>query len=185
MKEFGPAQELFAKAAKLRGTAAREDQDDMLLRLSQLQAINNQWKQSLQSAESLLRSFPDSKLKYEAMFAVGWAHENQKKYRDAMANYRKVVAANGRNEVSARAQFQLAECYFAQGQRDDAIVAFNLVVTKYGFDRWNSVALLGMGRCFRAQGKAVQARAYFDDVILKHPNTAAAEVAADLLKKNR
>lgn len=185
MKEFGPAQELFAKAAKLRGTAAREDQDDMLLRLSQLQAINNQWKQSLQSAESLLRSFPDSKLKYEAMFAVGWAHENQKKYRDAMANYRKVVAANGRNEVSARAQFQLAECYFAQGQRDDAIVAFNLVVTKYGFDRWNSVALLGMGRCFRAQGKAVQARAYFDDVILKYPNTAAAEVAADLLKKSQ
>jgi len=185
MKEFGPAKDLFAKAAKLRGTAAKEDQDDMLLRLSQLQAINNQWKQSLQSAQSLLQSFPDSKLKYEALFAIGWAHENQRKYRDAMSHYRKVVAANVRNEVSARAQFQLAECYFAQGQRDDAIVAFNLVVTKYGFDRWNSVALLGMGRCFQAQGKAVQARAYFDDVILKYPNTAAAEVAADLLKKSQ
>ena len=185
MKEFGPAQELFAKAAKLRGTASKEDQDDMLLRLAQLQAINNQWKPSLQAAQSLLQSFPDSKLKYEALFAIGWAHENQRKYRDAMTHYRKVVAANVRNEVSARAQFQLAECYFAQGQHDDAIVAFNLVITKYGFDRWNSVALLGMGRCFQAQGKAVQARAYFDDVILKHPNTAAAEVAADLLKKNR
>jgi len=185
LKEFGPANELFAKAAKLRGTASKEDQDDMLLRLAQLQAINSQWKQSIQSADSLLRSFPDSKLKYEALFAIGWANENQKKYREAMASYRKVVAANVRDDVSARAQFQLAECHFAQGQRDDAIVAFNLVITKYGLDRWNSVALLGIGRCFQAQGKAVQARAYFDDVILKYPNTAAAEVAADLLKKSQ
>ena len=79
----------------------------------------------------------------------------------------------------------LVRAPIAQGQHDDAIVAFNLVITKFGIDRWNSVALLGMGRCFQAQGKAVQARAYFDDVILKHPNTAAAEVAADLLKKSQ
>ena len=181
MQEFGPAKELFEKAARLRGTARQADQDDMLLRLAQLQAINGQWRESLQSAQLLLKSFPDSTLKYEALFSIGWAHENQKQYGPALSHYRKVTAANVADGVSARAQFQIGECYFAQGQHDGAISEFNLVITKYGFDQWSSLALLGMGRCFKAQGKTMQARSYLDDIILKYPKTTAAELAVKLL----
>jgi TolA-binding protein len=183
MKEFGPAKELFAKAAKLRGAASKEDQDDMLLRLAQLQAINNQWKESLRTAQTLLQQFPKSTLRSEALFSAGWAHENQKKYREAVSHYRQIVKVGVTNALSARAQFQTAECYFAQGQYDQAISEFNLVLTKYGFERWSSLALLGMGRSFQAQGKAMQARSYFDDVILKYPKSTAAELAENLLKK--
>lgn len=182
LKEFGPAKELFEKAARLRGAAREADRDDMLLRLAQLQAINGQWRESLQSAQTLLSSFPDSQLKYEAMFSVGWAHENQKQYGPALSYYRKVTVANIKDGLSARAQFQIGECCFAQGQYDAAISEFNLVITKYGFDQWSSLALLGMGRCFKAQGKPMQARAYFDDCVLKYPKTTAAELAEKLLQ---
>ena len=182
MKEFGPSKELFAKASRLRGQVSEADQDDVLLRLAQLQAINAQWRQSRRTAQDLLTQFPKSPLRYEAHFSVGWACENEKRYGEAMTNYRKVTAANVKDELSARAQFQIAECYFAQGQHDNAIAEFNLVIAKYGFARWSSLALLGMGRSFKAQGKAIQARAYFDDVILKYPKTTAAELAGNLLK---
>ena len=182
LKEFSPAKELFAKAARLRGSAPEGDQDDMLLRLAQLQAINGQWRESIQSAQTLLKSFPDSPLTCEALFSVGWAHENQKQYKPALEHYRKVTAANVKDGLSARAQFQIGECYFAQGEYDPAISEFNLVITKYGFDQWSSLAVLGMGRCFKAQGKTMQARAYFDDCVLKYPNTTAAELAAKLLE---
>lgn len=72
LKEFGPAKELFEKAARLRGAAATADQDDMLLRLAQLEAINGQWQESLRTAQTLLQSFPESPLRYEALFAIGW-----------------------------------------------------------------------------------------------------------------
>jgi len=182
LKEFGPSKELFAKAARLRGGVGAGDRDDVLLRLAQLQAINSQWRESRQTAESLIKSFPESKLKYEAYFSVGWAWENEKKYHQAMGYYRKVIDANVKDHLSARAQFQIAECYFSQSQYDSAISEFNLVITKYGFDQWSSVAMLGMGRCFKAQGKKIQARSYFDDVILKYPKTTAAELAAKLIK---
>ncbi len=181
MQEFAPAKELFEKAARLRGTARQADQDDMLLRLAQLQAINGQWRESLQSAQTLLKSFPESTLKYEALFSIGWAHENQKQYGPALSHYRKVTAANVKDGLSARAQFQIGECCFVQGRYDAAISEFNLVITKYGFDQWSSLALLGMGRCFKVRGKTMQARAYFDDVILKYPKTTAAELAEKLL----
>jgi TolA-binding protein len=181
LKEFGPAKELFEKAARLRGAVATADQDDMLLRLAQLEAINGQWRESLQTAQTLLKSFPESQLRYEALFAIGWAYENQKQYGPALEHYRKVTAANARDDLSARAQFQIGECCFAQGQYDGAIAEFNLVLTKYASDQWKSLALLAMGRSLKAQGKTMQARAYFDDVVLKYPNTTAAELAEKLL----
>ena len=179
LKAFEPARDHFAAAAGQKSPI----QEQSLLRLGECQALTSQWPQSQQTCASFLKSYPKSKLAGRAILGLGWALENQQKYAEAMAEYRKVVAGQKRDQTSARCQFQIGECLFAMKKYDEAIKELTLVEVKYGFAEWNAKALLEIGKALQGKGDTKAAADTYKEVVAKYADTDAATVAKSLLTK--
>ena len=179
LKVYEPARNHFAAAAGRKSPI----QEQSLLRLGECQALTSQWPQSQQTCASFLKSYPKSKLASRARLGLGWAMENQQKYAEAIAEYRKVIAAGKRNRTSARCQFQIGECLFAMKKFDEAIKELTLVEVKYGFAEWNAKSLLEIGKALQGKGDTAAAVKVFKEVMAKYGDSDAAAVAKNILKK--
>ena len=182
LKEYAQALEHFSKAV----SAAKPPSDihaSSLLRRADCEALMNEWKKSQATARLFLTTYAKHKLAPHGHFTLGWAMENQKQYPKAIESYRAVTAAGKNNAVTARAQFQIGECFFALNKLDEAVRELARVESKYTFPEWSAKALLELGRVREAQDMEEKAMARYKEVITRFPKTAAATVAKNLLKK--
>lgn len=167
----------FAAAAGTQDGAVREP---ALLRLGETQALVNQWKESADAYAAFLQAFPSSKFVRPARFGLGWARENLGQFDLARTEYTK-VAAGAKDELAARSQFQLAECFFAQKKYDQAVQELARVSAAFNFKEWTAKASVEMGRVLEAKGDVPAAIAQFKDVIAKFPKHDVAVVAKERL----
>jgi TolA-binding protein len=182
LKEYVQALEHFSKAV----SAAKSPSDihaSSLLRRAECEALLDKWKQSQATAQQFLGTYNKHELTPRGHFTLGWAMENQKQYTKAIESYR-VVTAGGKNDaLTARAQFQIGECLFASNKLDEAVKELVKVESKYSFPEWSAKAILELGRVREAQDMEDEAMARYKEVITRFPNTTAATVAKNLLKK--
>ena len=115
----------------------------------------------------------------EALRSAGlaWALEKQSQLPRAAAEYRKIVAAKRKDELSARAQFQIGECLFAEKQYAEAVRELLKVDILYAYPEWSAAALYEAGRCFTALADPVGARNHFEQVQREHGKTKWAKLA--------
>lgn len=182
LKEYAQALEHFSKAV----SAAKPPSDihaSSLLRRAECEALMNKWKQSQATAQLFLTTYAKHKLAPRGHFTLGWAMENQKQYPKAIESYRTVTAAGKNNALTARAQFQIGECFFASNKLNEAVKELVRVESKYSFPEWSAKAILELGRVREAQDMEEEAMARYKEVITRFPKTAAATVAKNLLKK--
>lgn len=179
LKEFAQAQEHFAQALLADGN--EEIVDRILLRLGETQGLVGRWREAEASYGRLVGDFPDSPLGRRAQLGIGWSQENQERFEAAIASYRKVVVGGRRDETSARCQFQIGECLLAEKKLDEAIREFIHLEVNYGYPDWSSKALLEIGRALEAKGDPDGALGRYREVLDKYPETAAAEVAMDIV----
>ena len=85
-----------------------------MLKLGEVQAAEEDYPKSAATYEDFLKKYPNSEFIYLARFGIGWAMENQKKYDEARKWYGRVTADHN-GPTAARAQFQIGECCFAEG----------------------------------------------------------------------
>ena len=64
-----------------------------LLKLGEVQAEGKEFAASRQSFQRFLDRHGDDPLACRAQFGIGWAHENEKRFDDARAAYRKTIAS--------------------------------------------------------------------------------------------
>lgn len=199
-EEF-PESELAAPAALLRADAllALRRRDDAIapltlasraadpeiastatLRLGETFADLQRWSDSLSAFESHLRAFPDHALAYQARFGAAWAMEHLDRGDDAIALYRRVTD-EAAGPTAARAQFQIGQCLFAQGQLEAAARELLRVDLLYAHPEWSAAALCEAGKCFEQLGRARDARAQYQRVVAEHAGTDWAAVAAQRL----
>ena len=103
--------------------------------------------------------------------------QNQEKYPGAIEFLEKAVAAGTRDDVGARAQFLLGECYLEQENYDKAIIEFTKVESLYAFPAWQSKAVFEMAQALDRLGAKDQAKAQYQRLIQKYPDTEAAKAA--------
>ena len=182
LKEYAQALEHFSKAV----SAAKPPSDihaSSLLRRAECETLMDKWKESQNTAQQFLRTYQKHQLAPRGHFTLGWAMENQKQYSKAIESYRVVTAAGKNNALTARAQFQIGECFFAGNKLDEAVKELVRVESKYSFPEWSAKAILELGRVREAQDMEDEAMARYKEVITRFPKTAAATVAKNLLKK--
>ncbi len=175
LREYATARDRFGQSA-----AMSEDMPvhaRALLRLAEAQALMNEWRNSESTARDFLRHHAGHDLAHRALFALGWALENQQRYDDAVAAYREVLAANRRDETSARAQFQIGECLFARREYNAAVRELIRVEVQHAWPEWSSKALLEIGRILEAQERPEEAAERYREVSEKYPDSDAATVA--------
>ncbi|MCC7290566.1 MAG: tetratricopeptide repeat protein [Phycisphaerales bacterium] len=147
------------------------------LRLGEALAAVQRWAQSEQVFADYLDRAKAGPQRYQALFGLGWARENQGRHEEAIRAYQEVVATHD-GPTSARAQFQIGECLFAQGKLDDAVREFLKVDILYAYPEWSAAALYEAGQCFEKLNKPQEARAQFKAVVEKFGDSQWAKLAA-------
>ncbi|MCB9867279.1 MAG: tetratricopeptide repeat protein [Phycisphaerales bacterium] len=152
------------------------------LRLGECFAALQRWVESERVLDDFLERSPDDPRWYEAQFGIGWARENQERRDEAIAAYRAVVDRH-QGPTAARAQFQIGECLFAQGDLDAAARALLKVDILYAYPQWSAAALFEAGRCFEQMNRRAEARTQFEAVIERFEDSQWARAAADRLPR--
>ena len=157
-----------------------------LLRLGEAQTLRDTWGAAQKTFEMFMAEFPKSKFVRRAQLMRGWCLENQKKYKPAINDYNAVLRLAIVDAVSARAQFQIGECYMALKKYPEAIKALILLETRYGkFKEWTSKAILEIGQAMDRMGKKKQAVEQYKKVKKLYPGTPEASVADELLRQHK
>ncbi|UCD76022.1 MAG: tetratricopeptide repeat protein, partial [Phycisphaerales bacterium] len=154
--------------------------DPALLRLGECLAALQLWPGSEAAFAEYLRRFGDSELWFQAQFGVGWAMENQGRFDEAIAEYRKVIDRHS-GPTAARAQFQIGECLYAGRQFEDAARELLKVDILYACPEWSAAALYEAGRCFEELGRPHEAAAQYERLQEEHGKTRWAELAGERL----
>ncbi|MDC0219429.1 tetratricopeptide repeat protein [Verrucomicrobia bacterium] len=158
-------------------------QQQALLRVGETEARLEQWQAAQKSYEQFIKVNPKHILIRTAFQGLGWAMQNQEKYPVAIEFLEKAVAAGTRDDVGARAQFLLGECYLEQENYDKAIIEFSKVESLYAFPAWQSKAAYEMAQSLLRQDNRDGARRQFERLVKSYPDTPAATAAKSALKR--
>ncbi len=159
-----------------------------LLRLGEAQTLRDSWTAAKKTFETFMAEFPRSKYDRRAQMWRGWCLENLKKYDDAIRDYNSVLRFHIRDDISARSQFQIGECYMAKKQYEKAIKALVQVELNYSTLEkkvWCARAMLEMGQALDRLGKKAQAIEQYKKVVKKYPGMNEATVATELLQMHQ
>lgn len=176
LKETVVARDHFLTASQA-ASKQPEIHESALMRLGETQGLTKQWMESARTYEAFLHTYPQSKWINAARFGFAWALEKQNDFNRALVEYRKIVAAQSKDELSARSQFQIGECLFAMQKYDEAVQELIRVDVNYRYDDWKAKALLEMARALEAKGEKNRAQEQYKEVIKRFPQHDAATVA--------
>jgi len=151
------------------------------LKLGEVQAAARDYARSAATYTAFLQKYPTSEYAYLAKFGIGWAMENGKKYDDARKWYTQVIETHN-GPTAARAQFQIGECYFAQGKFDLAAGELMKVDIVYAYPEWSAPALYDAGRAFEQLQQPDQAKKQYALCIRKYKDSGPAALAAKRLQ---
>jgi len=154
--------------------------DKALLRLGHALAQLKQWDPSRQAHEQVAGRFPQSPWVHEARYGIGWAHQNQKRYDEAVNVYQQVTSGTA-TETGAKAQLQIGLCRLEQKRYPEAATALLVVPFTYDYPEWNAVALVEAARTFKELKQNDQAVKLLERVLRDYPESKWAEVAKERL----
>lgn len=167
-----------------------EVREQALLRLGEAQTLKNNWTGAKKTFETFMAEFPRSQYDRRARLWRGWCFENLAKYKEAINDYNAVLKFYIRDEISARAQFQIGECYMAMKDYDKALKELVKVELNYSkFTKWTSRAMLEMGIALDRKGEKKLAIEQYKKVVKKFTGNEKVNnevtVAREMLQNHR
>ncbi len=179
LNQHAGAADMFAQASR-DDTCRPQDMQAALLRLGETSATLQRWDDSRDAFGRYLAQFGDESLWFQAAFGVAWAHEQNGTFDDAIAGYRTVVTKH-EGDTAARAQFQIGQCLFAQGELRQAVRELLRVDILYAYPQWSAAALHEAGKCFEQLNQVADARAQYEAVVERFGDSSWAELSRDRL----
>ncbi len=132
----------------------------------------DQDRSATKDRDEQLRSYGDLKKAFET-----------KKYKAVAADADAVLASTKKKTQKEDIVFFQAESLFKLGKLRDAALKYNDFVDMKPAAKRITQAKLRMGDCFRSLGDKETAKLYYEELVAKHPNTAEAKKAKELLSK--
>ena len=105
------------------------------------------------------------------------------KYKEAAAAFGAFVQKYPDSTLAPNAQFWLGNAWVAQRNCGKAIEAHGVVTTRYAESPKAADSWLAMANCQQEMGNAAAAKRSLEAVVVKYPNSPAADTARDRLKK--
>jgi len=116
--------------------------------------------------------------KAEYQRALNLFHE--RKYRDALEAFERLLAMDMNNDYSDNAQYWIGECYYAMGRYREAILAFEKVFT-FRYSNKNDYAQFKIGQCYFMLGDKQRARQEFQVLLDNYPDSELVQRANEYL----
>ncbi len=179
-------QEKYAEALKaydqLGNLTVKDYRVLSLLHGGQAASKLGQWDRSISLLTRIPAEFADSSFLPEALYELGWAHQNKGNADEAAVLYAQVIGKTNR-EVAARAQFMLGEIQFEKKDHAAAISSFFKVAYGYSYPKWQSMATYEAGRCFEVLGKKEQALKQYQELVEKYPESDKVPLAKQRIQE--
>ncbi len=163
------------------GDAGEELDASARLKLGEVLASAEKYESSENTYRQFLKSYPKHRYAYLAGFGVGWALENRQQYDKARQWYVKVTDTHN-GPTAARSQFQIGECWFAQGKYERAARELLKVHLVYDYPQWSARSLYEAGRAFEQQKKYFRAKEQYKLCAKKYKDSDSAAMAQKRLK---
>jgi len=158
-----------------------------LLHAGQAAGQMKKWDESLALLKRLLKDFPDSLHKSEAIYEEGSAEQNLGHAADALKLY-ETVAEGPESVAGARARFMMGEVLFDQGNHTEAIRNYYKVIYGYGdtqspaaYHVWQANATFEAARCWEVRKSVDKAKKLYNELLSRYPDSDKAAAAKQRL----
>ena len=178
VKEYDAASANFKKVAHEAKPTEKnliQLQEQAWLRLGNSQALAKRWAESSKTYASFIERYPKHPQSRLAHVGMGVAFREQKLHDEAIVAFSGVLKGEKRDELGAKGQYLLGECYLDQKKYDQAIAEY-MKVAPYPFKEWQSKALYESAVAFERKGDRTRANEQFGELMRKYPETEAAKL---------
>lgn len=182
--EGDQAQDAMQKYREILASASAEQYHATAqLRIGELLLRDRQWEEASEAAAKVASLTEDADLIRQAVFVQAKSLQQQAQFDDARRLYGDVLAEQ-RDELSAKAQFMIAETFLHQREYRSALREYLKVEILYSQPQWQSMALLQIMKCHQALGEPKEAREAYGKLLERFPETEAAKQAAQSIERN-
>lgn len=129
--------------------------------------------------EAELPEVPDELTAYRTAFAT----LKEGRYAEATKAFQAFLEQHPQGQYAANALYWLGESYYVVRDFPNALTQFQRVVSEHAASAKSPDALLKIGFVHHEQGEKTKARQVLEKVIADYPNTAAAALAEQRLKR--
>lgn len=155
-----------------------------LLLLGQAYAAAGQWDASRQTLENLNSRFPQTPWRDDALYALGWARQQQRQYDAAIASYREVIQRTPA-AIAAKAQLQIGLCLAASQRQTQALSELQAVDYTYDYPEWSAAAFCEAGHIALDLKQPEDATRFLERAIQADPKGKWAPIAKQRLAEVR
>ena len=122
------------------------------------------------------------KTKDEKIFKLAFEFLMERKYRKAINGYNYILKHYPKSEYIADTHFWLAEATYLSGDYESALEKYKLMLKKYPDNKNAIYAELKIGHSYNHMKQWLDAQGAFLNVVMKHPNSVATQLARNNLK---
>jgi tol-pal system protein YbgF len=106
------------------------------------------------------------------MLAVGRCYYLKEDYKQAIAEFHKIVEKYPNSRFAAEAEYQIGNCFFVASKCEDAIRQYNRVLEKYPDNKYRNDILLSLGVCMEDREDYANALKLYKELEDKYENKA-------------
>jgi tol-pal system protein YbgF len=117
------------------------------------------------------------------MYQAAYLDYTKGNYDMAIQGFREFLKAFPDAEFSGNAQYWVGESLYSLGKYEDALAEFDKVVASYPASNKVPGAMLKEGFCYDALKRPKEAKEAYQSLMKKYPDSEAAKLAGDRLKK--
>jgi len=119
----------------------------------------------------------------QAAYTTAFDALKSSNYAGAISGFSSFLSTYPTSPIAENAQYWLGEAYYATGKYEQAALSFKTVGERWPNSRKSPDALLKLGYSQLELKRNVEARASLGDVIRKYPDSDAAKLAAERLRR--
>ncbi|MCH8524880.1 MAG: tetratricopeptide repeat protein [Balneolales bacterium] len=131
--------------------------------------------EAVQAFRRLLRQFPDSRLREQAMYNIGYIFFLNGNYTQAIEEFQRLIRQYRGSNWAARAQYNIGDAFFNAGEFERAIEAYQAVLDNYPRSPLIIEAINGIQFSMLAAGMDDTSSELLEDFIRQNPQAATAD----------
>ncbi len=131
--------------------------------------------EAVQNFRRLARIFPESRLREQAQYNIGYIYFQIGNYDQAIEEFHGLINRYPGTIWAARAQYQIGDAYYNAGEYEDAIEAYRLVLDEYPDSEYVVDAVNGVQFAQLAAGEEDTSLGILENFLNQHPHTGTAD----------
>ena len=165
----------YDAAVQAYGQIRGDSEDYALYQQAQAQSFGGALGEAASTLQRLLEDFPESDLREEAQYRLGYVYFQQQDYDAAVRAYGRVIDTAPGDPLAAQAQYGIGDALFNDGRFEDAARAYRTVLEHYPESAAASDAAASIQYALEAMGDDTEATAMVDSFAAANPQSGAAD----------